>query len=175
MIAYMLIGFLAWALPVGYVFALWNPETGPATRKRTGLILGFLGAPLLPVFQPVANKIQSCRDEAEERRRLKEIYRSDYADEFLSFTQFYEYCIWLKDNKHIDHSEPIRKSFAASLDNFRDAEILLGLSREYTVQDLASRYRSLIKQVHPDIAGPNDILRRLTLARDLIKARRGWK
>lgn len=174
-IAYMLTGFFIWAGPIGYVFALCNAQTGPATRKGTGVILGFLSAPLMPALRPIAARIQRGRDKAQERQRLKEIYTAEYADEFLSFTQFFEYCSWLNENRHIDHSEPIRKSFAASLDNFKDAEILLGLPSGYTAQDLGSRYRSLIKQVHPDIVGPNDITRRLTLARDLIKAKRGWK
>jgi adenine specific DNA methylase Mod len=106
---------------------------------------------------------------------LKRLYKADFRDQFISFRQFHSFYEWLDKNKYVDPKIPLGNTFVASLDDFKDAEILLGLEKSYTTQELTTKYRTLMKQVHPDIAGPNDIARRLTEARDLIKGRRGWK
>jgi DnaJ family protein C protein 19 len=172
---YMIAGFALWTAPVIYVVGLLHPRYSPRVRDRTGRVLAFLTTPLRPVFLVLQRKYRQWNDEARAARTLKSLYEIDFKDHFLSFTEFQNFYQRLNDSQQIDRVQPVRRALAASLDECEDAEILLGLGKGYALPDLTARYRALIKQVHPDIAGPNDIARRVTAARDLITARRGWK
>ncbi len=174
--AYMLAGFLSWAGPVTYiVVALFDPRYGPALRRRTVRALVFLTIPLTPVLLFLQRKRQQWSDEIEARRRLRALYETDFKEEFLSFSEFESYYRRLNDAQQIDRQLPVGKALAAALDEFEDAEILLGLEKGYAMKDLTARYRALMKHVHPDIAGPNDIARRVGAARDIVSVRKGWK
>jgi hypothetical protein len=59
-------------------------------------------------------------------------------------------------------------------DPYREAVHLFGLDEGFDEAGLDSRFRTLMKRVHPDVAGPNDLAMKLNLARTLIKERRGW-
>ena len=51
---------------------------------------------------------------------------------------------------------------------------LLGLPESFTSDDLKRRFRTLIKGVHPDLVGPNELATQLNDAHALIKERKGW-
>lgn len=169
--AYMIAGFVLWAGPVGYVAAHFHPGSGPAMRRRTGVFLSYLLFPLRPLLHLIERKYDDWNGDMIERRTMKALYKRDFSQQFPAFKQFYRYYKWLNDRHYIDPVQPL----TAFSDPFQDAEALLGLTGNYGAQDLSARYRALIKQVHPDIAPPSDIARRLTEARDIIKARKGWK
>lgn len=173
--AYMVVGFLIWAGPLGAIVYVLHPVYGHDIRAM-------LFAPLLLLWKLTAGfrlmmgtKIDAWYGGLKERHELKKLYHTDFKGQFLSFSHFHKYYRWLNDNNQTDMTAPIRDSFAASSDKFKDAEILLGLPKSYGAQDLSDRYKALLKQVHPDIIGPNDIVRRVTDARNLIKARKGWR
>ena len=52
----------------------------------------------------------------------------------------------------------------------------LGLpeSGKFTKREFKTQYRSLLKEVHPDIAGPNKRAAEINAAIDIIKERKGW-
>jgi hypothetical protein len=172
---YMIVGFVFWAGPVLYVAGLLHPRYSRRFRQRTGRTLAFLTTPLKPVFWFLERKYQHWTDEALAARALKSLYETEFKEQFLSCSEFQNFYKRLNDEQQIDRKQPVRKAIAASVDEVEDAEILLGLEKGYALQDLTTRYRAIIKQVHPDIAGPNDIARRVTAARELISGRRGWK
>lgn len=55
------------------------------------------------------------------------------------------------------------------------ARRVLGLPEDFTRQAFEIRYRTLMKGVHPDVAGPNDLARQLNEARDTIRRARAWR
>ena len=54
---------------------------------------------------------------------------------------------------------------------------MLGLSPDgsFTVADLKQRFHTLMKAVHPDLAGLTTLATQINEARDIIKTRKGWK
>ena len=162
---YMIAGFVLWTGPVLYVAGLLHPRYSRRFQHRTGRALAFLTTPLKPVFWFLERKYQHWSDETLAARALKSLYETEFKAQFLSCSEFQNFYKRLNDEQQIDRQQPVRTAIAASVDAFEDAEILLGLEKGYALQDLTARYRSLIKQVHPDIAGPNDIARRVTAAR----------
>lgn len=62
-------------------------------------------------------------------------------------------------------------------DPFLAACRLVGLpeSGEFTAAEFKQRFHTLMKAVHPDIAGPNLFAQQLNAARAVIKKRKGWK
>jgi hypothetical protein len=65
--------------------------------------------------------------------------------------------------------DPQRAAFIAACRVFGLPE-----SGEFTVNDLKTRYRTLISKAHPDRAGHNGAATSINVARDLIKQRKGW-
>ncbi len=51
---------------------------------------------------------------------------------------------------------------------------LLGLPEGFTRREFEDRYRRLMKGVHPDVAGPNELAVQINAARMTIKERMGW-
>lgn len=173
--AYEAVGFLLWATPVAFIVIVFHPQYGSRIRQWIGRGLSFPWLLLMPARISIFRKYDNWSRKISTRRELKRLYKTKFKDQFMSFSQFYFFHEWLDKNKHIKPTIPLEGTFAASLDVSKDAEILLGLNQNYGSQELTNRYRALMKQVHPDVAGPNDIARRLTEARDLIRGRRGWK
>ncbi|EGE59905.1 heat shock protein DnaJ domain protein [Rhizobium etli CNPAF512] len=70
-----------------------------------------------------------------------------------------------------DNPEP------APVDKFVVACRTLGLSETgaFTLAELKARYHELMKAVHPDVIGPNESASAINEAREIIKARKGWK
>lgn len=65
--------------------------------------------------------------------------------------------------------------FARAPDPLTSAMQLLGLTRPFTKQEFETRYRTLMKGVHPDVAGPNALARQLNEARDVIRKTKAWQ
>src|SRR5690606_23752829 len=59
--------------------------------------------------------------------------------------------------------------------SLEEAFALFGLPASCDQSSFETRYRELIKQVHPDRAGPNGLATRLNEARALIRTQKGWK
>jgi hypothetical protein len=169
--AYMLAGFLIWAAPAALVIGSVHPQTGPRVRALFAPVVRILAAPFRPLQVWLTNRWDAWSGELAERSTIKSIYEKEFAGQFASFAQFRRYYRWLNDQNYIDPREPL----TASSDKFADAVAFLGLPEGFDQKALAARFGLLMKQVHPDIAGPNDIARRLTDAREILKARKGWK
>jgi hypothetical protein len=62
-------------------------------------------------------------------------------------------------------------------DPFTAACKLLGLPEAggFSQAEFKARYQTVIKAVHPDAIGPNALASQVNEARDVIKARKGWK
>jgi hypothetical protein len=119
----------------------------------------------------LARSYDGCVSALEEREAIRAIYKKEFAGEFASFGQFRRYYRWVNAQEFTDPRKPL----SVSSDGFRDAVAFLGLPNGFDEKALTSRFGVLMKQVHPDIAGPNDIARRLNEARDIIRARKGWR
>jgi hypothetical protein len=169
--AYMLFGFFLWSGPVGFVIMLAHPQHGAGLRRRGHAVLNRVTLPVRPLFLMFLRHVDKWEGEYVERKKLRDIYDREFADQFQSFEQFRRYYRWINDQNYVDPRQP----FTASADKFQDAVILLGLPNGFTQQDLIARFSKLMKVIHPDIVGMNDIARRLNDARAIIKARKGWK
>lgn len=168
---YMIVGLLMWLAPLVFVTMLADREQGAGLRQRISALVGHLLLPARPLLHVVVRQIDQWEGDYIERKKLKDTYVREFADQFESFHQFRNYYRWINDQNYRDPREP----FTASSDKFHDAVILLGLPSGFSLQDLNARFSKLIKAIHPDIVGPNDLARRLTDARGIIKARKGWK
>jgi hypothetical protein len=173
--AYMLTGAALWIAPLVYVVALLHPGYSRRVRDRTRRVVVFVAGPLRPLLEGWQRRREQSRDAIERRRALLTLYTAEFKDNFVSFGEFEHYYDRLSDGNQVDHGQPVRLAITACLDELKDAEILLGLQKGYGRDELTARYRALAMQVHPDKAGPNDIFRRVTDARDIINLRRGWK
>lgn len=65
--------------------------------------------------------------------------------------------------------------FAQKPDPLTCAMQLLGLKQGFTKDEFETRYRTLMKGVHPDVAGPNELARQLNEARDIIRRAKPWR
>lgn len=156
--AYMAIGFAVWAVPLFLLVRL------------TPRFLRLLIWPLQPLAYLGATMSDRVRDARSERAQLRGLYRTEYKGQFPSFRRFRQYMEWLAASNGA--MQP--GGFAAARDPYDDALVLLGLSRNSTKAEFITRYRDLMRRVHPDQAGPNDIARRVNEAREVIAARKGW-
>lgn len=100
-----------------------------------------------------------------ERQELRRLYREEFADQFRSFKEF-------KD--HLNGSKSSDEQESPKVDPYEAAIRLFGLTEIFTRAELEDRYRRLMRGVHPDVAGPNELATQLNQARDLIKNRKGW-
>jgi hypothetical protein len=170
-VVYMLAGFVIWAAPLALIFALSKSDVRSDIADVLEPAFKVLAAPLRPLHVGITRQWDKWTGELGERRAVKVIYKREFAAEFPSFSQFLRYYRWVNAQ---DYSDP-RKPLTASGDGYKDALSFLGLNDAFDRAALNSRFGLLMKQVHPDIAGPNDIARRLTEAREIIRARKGWK
>jgi hypothetical protein len=124
------------------------------------------------------------------RDYLRSLFEGDFKGDFNTFTEFEAYMAWASEQANptlemykeaqIRNLGPTAFEIRVALDLCKDAEKLLGLKPGYTAADLKTRYYNLMKLFHEDatrgkdISG-NDIARRITEARDLLKSRKGWK
>lgn len=112
-----------------------------------------------------------------ERQDLRRLYRAEYRDDFPNFRAFKR--AWDACQRGEDIGDDAADDEAAPApppppDPLEWAIGLLGLAPAFTRDDLESRYRRLMKGVHPDAAGPNALAEQLNRARALINERKGW-
>lgn len=163
---YMLCGFLLWAAPAALVASAMHPQT----RGAYAPVLRALSAPFRPLLLLLLNGWDRAAGALAERKAIRAIYDQEFADEFASFARFKRYYRWVNAQDYIDPRAPL----TSSSDSFKDAVAFLGLKDGFDQKALNARFGALMKQVHPDVAGPNDIARRLNEAREIIRARKGW-
>lgn len=109
-----------------------------------------------------------------ELRRLYEEVRGDYGsfEEFLRAFEGGDKADAQEDGTAGDEEE----LKPAPADKFELACRTLGLSSEALTQALLkARFLELMKAVHPDVVGPNVFATQINEAREIIKARKGWK
>jgi hypothetical protein len=139
-----------------------------------------LALPLLPLraaaawlnARYIAPMLERRRQRVELRRLYEEV-RADYA----SFEEFLRAFHGGKEDAREDETvreEEERKPEPA--DKFELACRTLGLSPDALTQaQLKARFLELMKAVHPDVIGPNVFATQINEAREIIKARKGWK
>ena len=148
------------------------------------LLLRLLKLPFWPVARVcaylygtyIAPRLERRRQEYELRRLYDEV-RNHYAS-FEDFRRAFEG--EPQDKTGGDRSEREsgpEQNQAPTPDKFAEACRVLGLSPDgsFTVADLKQRFHTLMKAVHPDLAGPTTLATQINEARDIIKTRKGWK
>jgi|GEM_PF-3117031 len=112
-----------------------------------------------------------------ELRRLYEEVRGDYAS-YEEFLRHFETGTRDEDaHADTDNSGAQDNPEPEPVDKFELACRTLGLAPTgaFTVAELKARYHELMKAVHPDVIGPNASAAAINEAREIIKARKGWK
>ena len=124
----------------------------------------------------------------DEERRLRAAHRSEYAADFKNYAEFRAYFKSVQrgetppypdaEDDYEPQPEPEYEpdyEEAPKADPYLEALRVLGLEEPFTQAIFKAVYRTRMKDAHPDITGSEDAARRLNLARDLIKQRKGWK
>jgi hypothetical protein len=122
--------------------------------------------------------LQNWREEQELRR----LWQREFRAEFRTFKNFKRHFhagtagggnAGANEQRH--DSEPPRPE-PPKPDPFKAACRILGLPEDgaFTAAELKKRYLTLIKGVHPDIAGPNELAAQINAACTLIRERKGW-
>ncbi|MHC2424231.1 hypothetical protein ACVII1_007232 [Bradyrhizobium elkanii] len=140
-----------------------------------------LTLPLLPVriaaawlhARHLAPFFERRRQRAELRRLYEEV-REDYASYEDFVRAFHD-----GDEADAQEDEAVREEEAITpepADRFELACRTLGLSPDALTQaQLKARFLELMKAVHPDVIGPNAFATQINEAREIIRARKGWK
>lgn len=119
--------------------------------------------------RPLLHRIAQIRAAMGRERKLRRAYRTEFQSQFESYRAF---------RAHFDAlgcAEEARKAKEAA-EPFRVACRLLGLSEDgkFSEQEFKARYRTLMKSLHPDVAGPNARAADVNAASVKIKERKGW-
>jgi hypothetical protein len=154
------------------------------TSGATALLLGQL------MFWPLEILAELLRDLLEEatsyltarwheRRELRRLYREDFAADFPTFRAFLRFYRAVGNGEDPEEDDTWGKGkrsdgSAPEFDPFKAAIRLLGLPEGFTRDDLKRRFGTLIKGVHPDLVGPNELAPQVNNAYALIKERKGW-
>jgi hypothetical protein len=102
-----------------------------------------------------------------EEHALWQRYRSEFYQAYTSFAEFRRAYYGEDDDARAqDTPEPAN--------TLEQAFALFGLAADCGREEFERRYRELIKQVHPDRAGPNAMATQLNEARTLIRKQKGW-
>jgi hypothetical protein len=120
-------------------------------------------------------RLQKWREE-QELRRLYHEFRGGYRS-FREFRRDFEGGGAKSQAKPESGPRPEPpKQEPPKPDPFAAACRLLGLPENgsFTAADLKTRYRALMKGLHPDIAGPNELAVQINAACTLIRTRKGW-
>jgi hypothetical protein len=162
------------------------------------LYLGFLMvaqpllAPLAPVFAPVlagCRKIGSglrtlwrttipsflvravaVRERCAKEWTLWRAYRDEFRGKFPSYREF------KRAFEDKSKSSGARQESRPPADAFPHACAVMGLplDGQFSEAEFKARHRELMRQLHPDIAGPNKRAALVNAASDVIKNRKGW-
>jgi hypothetical protein len=146
------------------------------TFLKSALVL-----PLLPVriaaawlhARYLAPFLEQRRQRAELRRLFEEV-RGDYAS-FEEFLRAFEG----GGKENASNEDTVREEDERkpeTVDKFELACRTLSLSPDALTQaQLKARFLELMKAVHPDVIGPNVFATQINEAREIIRARKGWK
>ena len=188
-LAYGLIGFLillAIAAAIGGtgLALLWGLRKVKAWALRASVAIArLLGLGMLWMAQILgewlwdayATQLVRFAQWRYEQRELRRLYREEYAADFPSYRAFLRFY-----RKVAAGEDPgaqrggSEHAGQAAIDPVEAAIRLLGLPENFTSDDLKRRFRTLIKGVHPDVVGPNELATQLNDAYTLIKERKGW-
>lgn len=118
--------------------------------------------------------LQDWREEQELRRLYREEFRSEFSS-FREFRQHFNNGGGAQADPNAGAKEQARDE-TPKADPFASACRLLGLPENgaFTAADLKKRFLALIKGVHPDVAGPNELAAQINAANSLIRKRKGW-
>jgi hypothetical protein len=148
------------ALAVNLLAAAWYPVRCAlnALAERVNLKIDLL--------------LQGSREEQELRRLYNEEFRAEFAT-FKEFKRQFESGSTADSGARAGARSEKRET---APDAFAAACRLLGLAETgtFTSAELKKRYLTLIKGVHPDVAGPNELATQINAAHSLIKSRKGW-
>lgn len=113
------------------------------------------------------------RRQRAELRRLYESVKHDYA----SFDDFVRDFNEGSDSSGQKQKKNTEAPPQPACDPFKDACATLGLPENgtFTEAEFKQRYGTMIRAVHPDIAGRNALATQVNQARDLIRKRKGWQ
>jgi len=188
-LAYGLVGFcflLAVAVAVGGTglallwglrkIKAWVLRCSVALARLLGLaalwLAQILGEWLWDVYATLVIRFAQWRYE---RRELRRLYREEYAADFPSYRAFLRFYRAIENGEDPDAQRGGRHDGGQAAPDPLEAAIrLLGLPENFTNADLKRRFRTLIKGVHPDAVGPNELATQLNDAYTLIKERKGW-
>jgi hypothetical protein len=138
-------------------------------RKQAREKVGAVARPAADGIAQAAIKIRKAAAWVRKERKLRRAYRDEFQAHFPNYRAFRA------------HYEAVgRKDKAAAAPSAEDAFMaacnLFGLPENgvFNEAELKARYRSLMKRIHPDIAGANDRAAAANAARKLIKERKGW-
>lgn len=127
---------------------------------------------LRAAIRPLEVRCHEWMSRLREERDLWQRYRDEFYQAYGSYAEF-KRAFYADDDHHDDRQQHQREErHGISLD---DAFALLGLSATCGREEFEARYRDLMKQVHPDRAGPNGMATQLNEARALIRKQKGWK
>jgi hypothetical protein len=169
---------------------------GALKRIAAGLsaITGVLREALAPLFEPVRfqwllifaplrERMAPFARSVQKERTLWRAYRTEFKGRFRSYLEFRRYF----ESKGAGGpganaqggSGPGRSgqgSPAPARDPFSTACSLIGLPADgkFTESEFTARYRALMKGLHPDVAGPNELAAQVNAACGVIKKRKGW-
>jgi hypothetical protein len=188
-LAYGIAGFcilLAIAVAIGGtgLALLWGLRKLKAWALRASVALaGLLGLAMLWVglilgellWDAYATQVVRLAQWRYEQRELRRLYREEYAADFPSYRAFLRFyrAVEKGEDPNAQRGGNTQAGQAAP-DPVEAAMRLLGLPEEFTKADLQRRFRTLIKGVHPDVVGPNELATQLNDANALIKERKGW-
>jgi hypothetical protein len=122
------------------------------------------------VGPPLFARAASAWDRASYEWTLWRAYRREFRGRFGSYREF-KGAFEAKERADARQQSP-----PPAPDPFAAACKALGLPADgnFSEREFKARYRALMKEVHPDIAGPNERAARVTAASVTIKKRKGW-
>lgn len=116
-----------------------------------------------------------------EEQELRRLYREEFRGEFRSFREFKRHFESggqdsAGSEQKSGNESAQREREAPKADPFAAACRLLGLSENgaFSQAELKERFRTLMKGIHPDVAGPNELAIQVNTACTLIRKRKGW-
>jgi hypothetical protein len=150
----------------------WALRNGAAIARLLGLAILWLAQILGELlWDAYATKVIRLAEWRHEQHELRRIYREEYADRFPSYRAFLRFYRAIENGDDPNAQQDERQHAA---DPVEAAIRLLGLTGNFTRDDLKRRFRTLIKGIHPDVVGPNELATQLINAYTLINERKGW-
>lgn len=167
------------ALMAEPLFVALAPVLDPLRKLcRSALALTAVFDPLRDLWRsivpPLLSRAASFYQQLQFEWTLWRAYRTEFRGRFASYREFKSALgarmySGAEGSQDSDPPPPARDPFASACE-------VMGLPADgnFTEGEFKARYRALMKQVHPDIAGPNERAADVNAASMLIKKRKGW-